>query len=83
MESAANTPPNHKQVIDIGRINHRELQELANALLYKVPSSYYQARLSPDWPKWKEAIEKEVKALNDKNTFEEVYTLPGNKKALT
>lgn len=85
LESAANTPPNHKQVTDIGRMNHRELQELANALLYKqpVPSSYYQARLSPDWPKWKEAIEKEVKALKDKSTFEEVYTLPGNKKALT
>jgi hypothetical protein len=85
LESAANTPPNHKQVTGIGRMNHRELQELANALLYKqpVPSLYYQARLSPVWPKWKEAIEKEAKALKDKNTFEEVYTLPGNKKALT
>jgi len=85
LQSAANTPPAHKYTSDIGRLNHRELQEIANALLYTlpVPSSYHQARLSPDWPKWQAAIEKEVKALKDKNTFEEVYTLPGNKKALT
>ena len=85
LQSAANTPPKYKQPTDTGRLNHRELQAIANALLYKqpVPSSYYQARLSPDWSKWEEAIKREVKALIDKNTFEEVYTLPSNKKALT
>jgi hypothetical protein len=85
LQSAANTPPHYKQTTEIGRINYRELEAIANAIFYKqpVPSSYHQARLSSDWPKWEEAIKKEVKALTDKNTFEEVHTLPGNKKALT
>ena len=85
LESIANTPPNHTNQKGIGRLNHRDIEALANAILYDkpIPTSYHQAVLSPDWPKWEIAIKKEVKALVEKETFEEVTTLPHNKRALS
>jgi len=35
-----------------------------------------QARRSSLWPFWKQAIQKEMSTLDDKNTFEEVFEIP-------
>lgn len=85
LESLANTPPVPRDTHGTGRLNYRDIEALANAVLYDktVPISYHAAVLSPDWPKWKEAIDKEIAALQGKKTFEEVYTLPQHKQALT
>ena len=85
LESIANTPPKHTNQQETGRLSNMDLEAIANAILYEkpIPTSYYQAVLSPDWPKWEIAIKKEVKALIEKETFEEVTTLPHNKRALS
>ena len=85
LESIANTPPIHTNQQITGRLNYRDIEALANLILYDrpIPTSYHQAVLSPDWPEWKTAVEKEVNALIEKETFEEVTTLPHNKRALS
>ena len=85
LESIANTPPKQSNQQETGRLSYMDIEAIANVILYDkpIPTSYHQAVLSPDWSKWEKAINNEVQALKQKETFEEVTTLPHNKRALS
>jgi hypothetical protein len=48
-----------------------------------IPESIEQAMTLPDWPLWKEAIEKELNALRKAKTWVKVADMPQHLKALT
>lgn len=82
LEHLANTPKQaHRRS---QRINRMDLEAIANALVSgrPVPKSYTHAMVSPEWPKWKVAIEKEVAAIHRTGSLEHVDFLPQGSHAI-
>jgi transposase InsO family protein len=55
----------------------------ANSAGYKEPATLREALDSPDAEQWKQAIEKEVQALEDMGTFTVIDDLPKGRKAVS
>jgi hypothetical protein len=59
--------------LDIARVNSSVVNAVA-----KIPKSFKQAKESPEWHEWKEAIEKELGMMKEKEVWEEaVERKPG------
>ena len=89
MEHLAQTPQKerktHRRVY-----KNSELEALANLILNDeldqqskpIPQELEDAKQSPDWPKWEEAILKEVGALYRTKTLQKIEKLPAGVKAI-
>jgi len=55
----------------------------ASSAGYKKPATLHEALDSPDAEQWKQAVEKEVKALQDMGTFTVIDDLPKGRKAVS
>ena len=86
MSKSACIQPNNTDPTETptGRISHQDLEGIANAIAAgkPIPQSYQQAQMSPQWPKWKEAITKEIAAIRKAETLEHIQQLPAGAKAI-
>jgi len=55
----------------------------ASSAGYKEPATLHEALDSPDAEQWKQAVKKEVKALQDMGTFTVIDDLPKERKAVS
>jgi transposase InsO family protein len=82
LEHLANTPPppRHKGQ----RISRMDFEAIANAIVSgrPVPKSYAHAMSSPEWSKWRVAIDKEIAALHKTESLERVDFLPQGSHAI-
>lgn len=82
LEHLAQTPPRSRK--PNLRMHHKDLEAIANAIIQgtTVPQCYREAMQSPEWPRWKQAIEKEIAALRRTKSLEQVNQLPPGVKAI-
>lgn len=57
--------------------------KLPTAAAIRIPKTIEEAKTLPEWPFWKEAIQKELEALEKQNTWKQVGTNPQGTKPLT
>ena len=64
----------------------KDLEAIANHIMEtpdkRIPDNVRQAMDTPEWPKWQEAINKEINALYRTDSLEKVTVLPTGVKAI-
>ena len=84
MEHLAQTPEKDRKQYQ--RQYRKDLEAIANHIMEtpdkRIPDNVRQAMDTPEWPKWQEAINKEINALYRTDSLEKVTVLPAGVKAI-